>query len=68
MYALKFETHGYDDTSFISGMSDKELRSIGVAIKGHRRALLEEIKALPEPDFDPFVPVCTMYHIYIVPM
>ena len=49
--------NGYEDTSFIAGMTDKELCSIGVRSKAHRSALLDAIKALPEPEIDPAVPV-----------
>ena len=53
-----FQDHGYDDTSFIAGMTDHELEVLGVHSKAHRNALTDAIKQLPATDIDPAVPVC----------
>ncbi|KAI8518018.1 hypothetical protein Bbelb_040350, partial [Branchiostoma belcheri] len=54
-YLNCFLQHGYDDTTFIAGMSDGDLESIGVT-KIHRPALLREIDKLSEYQIDIKVP------------
>ncbi|XP_066293420.1 uncharacterized protein [Branchiostoma lanceolatum] len=54
-YLNSFLQHGYDDTTFIAGMSDGDLEFIGVT-KIHRPALLREIDKLSEYQIDIKVP------------
>ena len=56
-YGELFEAHGYDDTSFIVGMTEKQLENMGVTSKPHRNAIMDAIKHLPEHDIYPTVPV-----------
>ncbi|KAK6184985.1 hypothetical protein SNE40_007319 [Patella caerulea] len=46
-YLHLFKKHGYDNTLFISGMSSKELESMGIKSKSHIHYLSEHIKRLP---------------------
>ncbi|KAL3887058.1 hypothetical protein ACJMK2_027014 [Sinanodonta woodiana] len=55
-YLLLFQRNGFDTTMFISGMTEKELRNIGVKRKGHLKYLLEQIKNLPDFDIEAYVP------------
>ncbi|KAK3596691.1 hypothetical protein CHS0354_038028 [Potamilus streckersoni] len=55
-YLHLFQRNGFDTTMFISGMTEKELRNIGVKRKGHLKFLLEQIKNLPEFDIEAYVP------------
>lgn len=56
-YASTFEDAGYDDTSFLVGLTDQDLQELGVKVKAHRQALLSEIMTLADPEIEPFVPV-----------
>jgi hypothetical protein len=56
-YLSKFESLGYDDTSFLHGLEDNDLKDIGIRKRGHRNAILDAIKLLPEPEIEPCVPV-----------
>ncbi len=49
--------NGYEDTSFIAGMSEEELVSIGVTKRTHLSALMTAISLLPELEATPNVPV-----------
>jgi chitin synthase len=49
--------NGYEDTSFISGMTDDELKDIGVQSTPIRQKLLVEIKELPDYEVACTVPV-----------
>ncbi|XP_028399424.1 uncharacterized protein LOC114522855 isoform X2 [Dendronephthya gigantea] len=55
-YIPNFEENGYDDTSFISGMTEQELKDIGIETRGHRKKLLREIEQLPVVELDNNVP------------
>ncbi|CAB4012509.1 Chitin synthase 6, partial [Paramuricea clavata] len=55
-YTANFEEHGYDDTSFICGMTDQDLIDIGIDTRGHRKELLREIEQLPMVELDNNVP------------
>ncbi|XP_078574100.1 uncharacterized protein LOC144860632 isoform X1 [Branchiostoma floridae x Branchiostoma japonicum] len=56
-----FTTHGYDDTSFISGMKNEDLIDIGMGDKYsfYREKLMREIKKIPEYIADYKVPEST---------
>lgn len=56
-YLSKFESHGYEDTSFLYGLKEGDLKEIGIKLKGHRNAILDAISLLPEPEIEPCVPV-----------
>lgn len=56
LYSEAFEMNGYDDTSFLSGVTDGELREIGVKTTGHRNALMQAIRLLPDFEIEPYVP------------
>jgi chitin synthase len=55
-YGSTLEMNGYDDTSYLFGMTDSELRDVGITSKAHRSAIHEAIKFLPEPEIEPCVP------------
>jgi chitin synthase len=55
-YGSTLEMNGYDDTSFLFGMTDSELQDIGITSKAHRSAIHEAIKFFPEPEIEPGVP------------
>ena len=59
-YAAMFESHGYQDTTFIAGMDSEDLQRVGVKSKPHRQKLLAEIRELPDYDVDPAVPVSAL--------
>ncbi|XP_035669163.1 uncharacterized protein LOC118411191 [Branchiostoma floridae] len=56
-YEKKFREHGYENTSFIFGMTNKDLEAIGITNKYHQDVLMKEIKKLPESELDDTVPV-----------
>ena len=58
-YTNLFESQGYEDTSFIAGMNEDDLKKIGVKSMTHRQKLLAEIKDLPDYEVEPSVPVST---------
>jgi len=49
--------NGYDDTSFVAGMTDTDLREIGIQTTGHRNAMMQAIRLLPDVEIEPSVPV-----------
>ncbi|XP_046857125.1 uncharacterized protein LOC124450504 isoform X2 [Xenia sp. Carnegie-2017] len=55
-YKPNFEQNGYDDTSFICGMTDQDLIDIGIETRGHRKKLLREIEQIPLVDMGNNVP------------
>lgn len=55
-YLQAFLDNGYENTLFISGMTEKELKFIGVKKTAHIRYLLEGIKKLPDFDIETLVP------------
>ncbi|XP_078667035.1 uncharacterized protein LOC144908937 isoform X2 [Branchiostoma floridae x Branchiostoma belcheri] len=55
-YEKTFKLHGYENTSFISGMTNKDLQAIGIKNKFHQDILMKEIKKLPEYELDDTVP------------
>lgn len=46
-YTKAFTDNGYDNTMLISGMTEKELKDIGIKTKGTKQKLLQEIQRLP---------------------
>ena len=52
-----FKRNGYEDTSFIAGMCEGEMVSIGVTQKAHVTAMMTAIADLPEWEPMPGVPV-----------
>ncbi|XP_035669154.1 uncharacterized protein LOC118411183 [Branchiostoma floridae] len=57
LYADKFLKEGYEDTSFIAGMTNEDLKNIGVDTDFHREKLLTEIHKLTEFEQETAVPV-----------
>ncbi|KAL5019917.1 hypothetical protein ScPMuIL_002809 [Solemya velum] len=55
-YVPLFQSKGFDNTLFISGMNDRELKDIGVKSKTVKKFLLEQIKQLPDFDIEADVP------------
>ncbi|ELU12556.1 hypothetical protein CAPTEDRAFT_201602 [Capitella teleta] len=55
-YSDLFVEHGYDDTSLIAGMSDSDLKEIGVQSTPIRQKLLVEINELPDYEVVSTVP------------
>ncbi|KXJ20584.1 Caskin-1 [Exaiptasia diaphana] len=55
-YKNNFIDNGYDDVSFLIGMTDDDLRSIGIERSGDRSQILDEIKNIPFPPVDTDVP------------
>ena len=55
-----FKDNGYDNTMLISGMTEKELKDIGVKTKGTKQKLLQEIQLLPNYEIIAEVPVSTL--------
>lgn len=49
--------NGFDDTSFVAGMTDNDLREIGIKTTGHCNAMMQAIRLLPEVEIEPCVPV-----------
>ena len=52
-----FKKHGYDDTSFIAGMTEIDLKRIGIKKRTQRNLLENRIKDLPDFLFEAAVPV-----------
>lgn len=57
--------NGYDDISFLAGITDGELREIGVRAAGHRAALMQAVRLLPDFEIEPNVPVGSTRHVLI---
>ncbi|KAL8601706.1 hypothetical protein ACOMHN_033882 [Nucella lapillus] len=55
-YGPLFKKHGFDSTLFIAGMTETELRRIGVTLKGHLRYLLDQIALIPAFEIEYKVP------------
>ncbi|XP_078667033.1 uncharacterized protein LOC144908936 isoform X2 [Branchiostoma floridae x Branchiostoma belcheri] len=55
-YEKKFRENGFENTTFISGMSDKDLQAIGIKNDFHRDILMKEIKKLTEFELPGDVP------------
>ncbi|OWF56620.1 Chitin synthase 1 [Mizuhopecten yessoensis] len=47
-YGPLFKKHGFDNTLYISGMNEKDLKNIGIRKKAHMTFLLEIIRNLPD--------------------
>jgi len=62
--------NGYDDTSFVTGMTDTDLLNIGVNKSTHRNAIVKAIRLLPDFEIEPCVPVRILLYryIYIAPL
>ncbi|XP_013407366.1 uncharacterized protein LOC106171524 [Lingula anatina] len=56
-YASRLRRQGFDDTRFLADMTEKELKACGVEVKAHRKAIIEDIKQLPHPEIETFVPI-----------
>ena len=59
-YAQVFKDNGYDNTMLISGMTEKELKDIGIKTKGTKQKLLQDIQLLPNYEIIAEVPVSTL--------
>lgn len=57
-----FKANGYDNTMLISGMTEKELKDIGIKTKGTKQKLLQEILLLPNYEIVAEVPVRVLHH------
>ncbi|XP_066270054.1 chitin synthase chs-2-like [Branchiostoma lanceolatum] len=55
-YEKKFRENGFENTTFISGMTDKDLQAIGIKNDFHRDILMKEIKKLTEFELPGDVP------------
>ncbi|XP_041356161.1 uncharacterized protein LOC121373551 [Gigantopelta aegis] len=55
-YAQSFRQHGFDNTMFISGMNEKELKDIGIKTKTHKKFILDQIELLPAFEIEYHVP------------
>ncbi|KAI8493753.1 hypothetical protein Bbelb_286740 [Branchiostoma belcheri] len=55
-YEKKFRENGFENTTFITGMSDKDLQAIGIKNDFHRDILMKEIKKLTEFELPGDVP------------
>ncbi|XP_078360423.1 uncharacterized protein LOC144644771 isoform X1 [Oculina patagonica] len=55
-YAPNFREHGYDKASFLPGMTDKDLQTIGINERGHRQRLLRHIREIPRVDIEENIP------------
>ena len=58
-YTKVFKDNGYDNTMLISGMTEKELKDIGIKTKGTKQKLLQDIQLLPNYEIIAEVPVST---------
>ncbi|XP_052786290.1 uncharacterized protein LOC128221729 [Mya arenaria] len=52
----RFKEHGFENTIFISRMSEKELKDVGVKSAGLKSFFMENIKRLPDYEIQAFVP------------
>ncbi|XP_076451581.1 uncharacterized protein LOC143287463 isoform X2 [Babylonia areolata] len=55
-YLHLFEKHGFDNTLFITSMTEKDLRRIGVTLQGHLHYLTDQIKLIPAFEIEYKVP------------
>nr|KAG5707326.1 hypothetical protein BaRGS_005293 [Batillaria attramentaria] len=55
-YASLFRNHGFDSTLFIAGMTEKELKRIGVASRGHLHYLLAQVALITAFEIEYKVP------------
>ncbi|KAK2159845.1 hypothetical protein LSH36_145g07014 [Paralvinella palmiformis] len=55
-YAPLFIDNGYDDTSFISGITEDDVAAIGISSRTHISALMSAIRQLPEIELVPSIP------------
>ncbi|XP_066270485.1 uncharacterized protein [Branchiostoma lanceolatum] len=55
-YEKKFRENGFENTTFISGLTDKDLQAIGIKNDFHRDILMKEIKKLTEFELPGDVP------------
>lgn len=55
-FARNFIDNGFENTMLISGMTEKELKDIGIKRKGMKKYILEEIRKLPDYDIQAEVP------------
>ncbi|XP_019628653.1 PREDICTED: LOW QUALITY PROTEIN: uncharacterized protein LOC109473222 [Branchiostoma belcheri] len=55
-YEKTLKEHGFVNTSFIFGMTTKDLQDIGITNKLHQDILMREIKKIPECELDDTVP------------
>ncbi|CAH1251633.1 HAS3 [Branchiostoma lanceolatum] len=55
-YARNFEDNGYEDESFLAGMTDEDLKRIGIDEDFHRAKLLRQIRTLTEFELETAVP------------
>ena len=60
-YVPLFKKHGFDNTMFISGMTETELKRIGIKKIGELRYLMTEISKLEAFEIEPKVPVSIFY-------
>lgn len=56
LYLRNFKDNGYDNISFIAGMTDRDLKAIGIDKRGHRKKLVYAIEKLPQLDIAQEVP------------
>ncbi|XP_052786292.1 chitin synthase chs-1-like [Mya arenaria] len=52
----RFKEHGFENTIFISRMTEKELKDVGVKSAGLKSFFMENIKRLPDYEIQAFVP------------
>ena len=60
-YAPLFKKHGFDNTLFIAGMTETELRRIGVTSQGHLHFLLAQVTLIPAFEIEYKVPVSSTF-------
>jgi len=56
VYINNFKSAGYDDTTFLVGLKERELLEIGIKNRAHRKKILTEIERLPPFEFKRDVP------------
>ncbi|XP_032230762.2 uncharacterized protein LOC5506512 [Nematostella vectensis] len=56
LYLKNFKDNGYDNVSFIAGMTNKDLRAIGISTRGHRMQLVYAIERIPHVTLNADVP------------
>ena len=62
-YTKAFKDNGFDNTMLISGMTEKELKDIGIKTKGTKQKLLQEIQQLPTYEIVAEVPVNITFEV-----
>lgn len=55
-FATNFIENGFENTMLISGMTEKEIKDIGIKGKGMKKYLIEEIRKLPDYEIQAEVP------------